>query len=238
MQKPAITSLVAKLLENGCEKEKSSDRCKNWAEWGAYNALMGDKGALVILKDLALQAQALADLIVYVWLVSLAIALVIGRKVNSLGVTFRALPGFWSPPLASAIKPKTGAVENAESFLLMGGLLLLRGTRDLVIVTLVALLVDCLAGCIFPRTAKHFTSNNILFSYLGFLLLRGYFDPGIIAILVTILVGFLCSRMLWGMIPRSDDPLWKVHFVSFVGGALTARFLDNLTMHLPTSHLW
>lgn len=190
------------------------------------------------LNNLALQAQALADLIVYVWLLSLAIAFVIGRNLNFFGFTFRALPGFWSPPLAATIKQQERFLENAETFLLLGSLLLLRGTRDLVLVTIIALLIDCLNGCLFPRTVKHFTAYNILFSYLGFLLLRGYFEPGIIAILMTILVGCLCSRMLWGMIPGTGDPLWKAHFVSFVGGALTARFLDALTAHFGTSALW
>lgn len=195
-------------------------------------------GASVTVNDFAVQAKSIADIIVYVWLFFLAIALVLGRNFNELGFTFRTLPGFWSPPVSESINRTERVFANAETFLLLGSLLLLRGTRDLLVVTLLALLVDCLNGVLFPKSAKFFSGNNILFSYLGFLLLRGYFEPGIIAILVTILVGCVCSRMLWGMVPGTGDALWKAHLVSFLGGVFVARFLDAIAASLPVSQFW
>jgi hypothetical protein len=192
----------------------------------------------VTLNEVAAQIKAIADMIIYVWLFFLAVSLVIGKNLNQLGFTFRTLPGLWMPPMSESINRTSRLFVNAETFLLLGGLLLLRGTRDLLIVTLLAILVDCVNGLLFPKAVKTFESDNILFSYLGFLLLRGYFEPGIIAILVTILVGCLCSRMLWGMIPMSGDTRWKAHLISFVGGALIARFLDAIAGWLPTSQLW
>jgi len=177
-------------------------------------------------------------MIIYVWLFFLTVSLLIGKNLNQLGFTFRTLPGLWTPPVSDSINRTNQVFANAETFLLLGGLLLLRGTRDLLVVTLLAILVDCVNGILFPKAARHFSSNNILFSYLGFLLLRGYFEPGIIAILVTILVGCVCSRMLWGMIPTSQDSIWKAHLTSFVGGVLMARFLDAIANLLPISQLW
>jgi len=192
----------------------------------------------VTVNDFAVQAKTIADIIVYVWLFSLAIALVLGKNLNELGFTFRTLPGFWSPPVLDSINRTERVFVNAETFLLLGSLLLLRGTRDLLIVTLIALLVDCVNGLLFPKSAKFFSSNNILFSYLGFLLLRGYFEPGIIAILVTILVGCVCSRMLWGMVPATGNSIWKARLISFVGGVVAARFLDAIASLFPVSQLW
>ena len=190
------------------------------------------------LNDFLGQAKAIADMIVYVWVFFLAIALVIGRNLNQLGMTFRTLPGLWTPPMSESINRTSRVFDNAETFLLLGGLLLLRGTRDLVIVTLLALLVDCMNGLLFPKSAKSFNSDNVLFSYLGFLLFRGYFESGIIAILVTILVGCVCSRMLWGMVPTSVDATWKAHLVSFGGGLLIARFWDAIVPLWPVSQFW
>lgn len=190
------------------------------------------------LNDVAAQIKAIADMIIYVWLFFLTVSLLIGKNLNQLGFTFRTLPGLWMPPMSESINRTSRFFDNAETFLLLGGLLLLRGTRDLLIVTLLAILIDCMNGLLFPKAVKTFDSDNILFSYLGFLLLRGYFEPGIIAILVTILVGCLCSRMLWGMIPTSEDIRWKTHLVSFIGGALIARFLDAIAGLLPASQLW
>ncbi len=190
------------------------------------------------LNDLTAQAKAIADMIVYVWLFVLAIALLMGKHFNQAGFTFRTLPGLWTPPTTASINRTSSIFDNAETFLLLGGLLLLRGTRDLLIVTIAALLVDCLNTVLFPKQATLFNSNNILFSYLGFLLLRGYFEPGIIAILVTILVGCVCARMLWGMVPTTTHPIWKAHLISFVGGVFLARFLDAIAALLPVSQLW
>lgn len=177
-------------------------------------------------------------MIVYVWLFALAIALFIGKHFNQFGYTFRTLPGLWMPPTSESINRTSYVFDNAETFLLLGGLLLLRGTRDVLIVTIAALLVDCVNGLLFPKAAASFNSNNILFTYLGFLLLRGYFEAGIIALLVTILVGCLCTRMLWGMVPMPKSSLWKAHLVSFAGGVLLARFLDAIAIWLPISQLW
>ncbi|MDX2231886.1 MAG: hypothetical protein NW220_19790 [Leptolyngbyaceae cyanobacterium bins.349] len=190
------------------------------------------------LNDFVAQVKAIADMIVYVWLFALAIALLIGRHFNHLGFTFRTFPGLWTPPMSDSINRTYSLFDNAETFLFLGGLLLLRGTRDLFLVTLVALLVDCLNGILFPRATRSFTGDNILFSYLGFLLLRGYFEAGIIALLVTILVGCVCSRMLWGMVPAPKDSVWKAHLLSFAGGVLIARFLDAIANLLPVSQLW
>lgn len=190
------------------------------------------------LNNFVAQAKAIADIIIYVWLFFLSVSFLIGKNLNHLGYTFRTLPGLWTPPVSEAINRTSRVFDNAETFLLLGGLLLLRGTRDLIVVTLLAMLIDCLNGLLFPKAVKHFNSDNILFSYLGFLLLRGYFEPGIIAILVTILVGCVCSRMLWGMVPVAGDSVWKAHLISFAGGVLGARFLDAIASGLPVSQLW
>lgn len=189
------------------------------------------------MSNFAIQAKFIADIIVYVWLFFLAIACILGRNSGKLGFAYRTLPGFWSPSVSESIN-RTGQFDNAESLLLLAGLLLLRGTRDLIIVTLAALLVDCLNGLLFPRLISTFNCNAIRFSYLGFLLLRGYFESGVIATLITILVGCVCSRMLWGMVPAASDPIWRAHLISFGGGALVARFLDAIAALLPVSRLW
>ncbi|MDX2244698.1 MAG: hypothetical protein NW224_28830 [Leptolyngbyaceae cyanobacterium bins.302] len=199
---------------------------------------LDNDGVFVALSDLAAQVKTIADMIIYVWFFALAIALLMGKHFNQFGFTFRTLPGLWMPPTSESINRTSYVFDNAETLLLLGGLLLLRGTRDLFIVSVVAVLVDCLNGLLFPKTAIAFNSNNILFSYLGFLLLRGYFEPGIIAVLVTILVGCVCTRMLWGMVPSPGEDSWKTHLISFGGGVLLARFLDTIAAFLPISKLW
>jgi hypothetical protein len=191
------------------------------------------------LIDWVAQIKTLADMIVYVWLGAISIALLFGKKIHQWGFSLRSLPGLWSLPMGgSSNSPYRYLIENAESFLFLGGLLLLRGTRDWVIITLAALLIDCLNGLLFPKSANYFGAASVLFSYLGFLLLRGYFEGGIIAILMTILVGFVCSKMLWGMVPIANPPGWKGHLLSFLGGGLMAWSLDAIAQFFPVSVVW
>jgi hypothetical protein len=191
------------------------------------------------LTDWVTQMKSLADLIVYVWLGAIAIAFLFGKKIQQLGFSDPILPGLWHPLTGkSTNRPYRYLIENAESFLLLGGLLLMRGTRDWVIITVSALLIDCCNGLLFPKSTQYFGASSVLFSYLGFLLLRGYVEGGIIAILMTILVGFVCSKMLWGMVPTANSPAWQGHFVSFLGGALMAWGLDAIAPFLPVSQVW
>ncbi|MBM0741239.1 hypothetical protein JOY44_06335 [Phormidium sp. CLA17] len=191
------------------------------------------------LTEWVAQIKSVADMIVYVWLGAIAITCLFGKKIHQWGFSLHTLPSLWSPPIEKSInQPYRYLIENAESFLVLGGLLLLRGTRDWVIVTLGALLIDCFNGLLFSKSAKYFGANSILFSYLGFLLLRGYFEGGIIAILMTILVGFICSKMLWGMVPLANSPGWRGHLLSFLGGALMAWGLDAIAPFLPVSQVW
>jgi hypothetical protein len=191
------------------------------------------------LNDFAAQAKTLADLIVYVWLLSIAVSVVINSRADQFGGSFRTLPGVWSPPVSDAIhRLPRQPLEHAETFMLLGGLLLLRGTRDLVLVTILGLLTECISGLLFPKMIRYFKATNLLYSFLGFLLLRGYFEAGAVSILVTIVVGCVCSQMLWGMLPASGNRIWKVHLMCFVGGGLAARFLDAIATLLPTSALW
>ena len=212
--------------------------------------LFGHNGGIVVfahqygsmpmtLTEWVAQVKSVADMIVYVWLGAIAIAFLFGKKIRQWGFSLRTLPGLWSPPMGEFInQPYRYLTQNAESFLFLGGLLLLRGTRDWVIVTVGAILIDCFNGLLFPKSAKYFGANSILFSYLGFLLLRGYVEGGIIAILMTILVGFICSKMLWGMVPLTSSPGWKGHLLSFLGGALMAWGVDAIAPLLPVSQVW
>jgi len=190
------------------------------------------------VEQLVQHAKSLADIIVYVWLFVLAMALLVGHKLNQFGGSLRTLPGFWSPPVVEAIHRVAPPFDNAETLLLLGGLLLLRGTRDWLLVTLIALLVDCVNAVCFPTVAKRAGLNSVLFTYLGFLLLRSYFELGLVAILMTIVVGCLCSRMLWGMMPNRQNPMWKTYFLNFLGGIGAAASLNAIAPYFPVSNLW
>lgn len=73
-------------------------------------------------------------------------------------------------------------------------------------------------GPIFHRGA-----SGIVYGYLGFLLLRGFFDRRFLSVLFSLLGMFLFPLFVWGMLPTASGTVsWEGHLSGFVGGGLCA----------------
>ena len=68
-------------------------------------------------------------------------------------------------------------------------------------------------------------ASGLIFGYLGYLLLRGYFERSVGAIALSVLVGVAYGGMIWGVLPTTPGISWQGHLFGFVGGAISARFL-------------
>ncbi|HEY9761182.1 MAG TPA: rhomboid family intramembrane serine protease [Trichocoleus sp.] len=118
---------------------------------------------------------------------------------------------------------------NTGPLAILGTLILLDGAQTWLIVTLMAWLVGGLGVWLLgrPRT-NHLGASGLVFGYLGFLLLRGYFVQSPAAIAIATLVGFLYGGALWGLLPLQRGRSWSGHLFGFVGGAIAARYLAAL----------
>jgi membrane associated rhomboid family serine protease len=65
----------------------------------------------------------------------------------------------------------------------------------------------------------------LVFGYLGYLLLRGYFSRSVGAVLISILLVLLYGGLLWGLLPFTPGVSWTSHIFGFLGGALSAYLL-------------
>ena len=77
-----------------------------------------------------------------------------------------------------------------------------------------------------PAPSVHAGASGLVFGYLGFLLLRGFFERSLVAILVTIVVGAVYAGALPGLLPGQPGISWQGHLFGFVGGVLAARMLS------------
>ena len=66
---------------------------------------------------------------------------------------------------------------------------------------------------------------SLIFGYLGFLLLRGYFQKQITSICVSIIIFLLYGGLIIGLLPSQPGISWQGHLFGFLGGALAARLL-------------
>jgi hypothetical protein len=185
-----------------------------------------------------IDAKPLVELVVFTWLFLLVNTLLLGQVLTHLGVSSRLFPGLW---YEAGILPNQrysrSPAQALPTWIVFHGLLLLRGTQDWLVVTLMALFAAGLGDYLFPRTANP-NYYSILYSYLGFLLVRGYLESNLLSTLLSIAIGCLYNRLLWDMTPSENPIAWKHYLLGFIAGVAAAHWLEALTSVLPASALW
>lgn len=117
-------------------------------------------------------------------------------------------------------------IANTVPFIVLGWFVMLQETSDFFLVTAVTMLVGGLGIWVFgdPRSI-HIGASILIFGYLGFLLLRGYFQRNFASIALSIIVGVFYGGLVWGVLPSRPGISWEGHLFGFIGGAIAARII-------------
>jgi membrane associated rhomboid family serine protease len=157
---------------------------------------------------------------------------IMGGALNNLGVRPRTLSGFFCIPFAPFLHGSWGHLSgNTGAFFVLGGLILLRGISDFVIVSIVVMFFEGLATWLLGRDGNHIGASGVIYGYGGFLLLRGYFERNGLSLLLTIvmlvmLVAYEEGAFLQGFLPATKRVAWEGHIFGFIAGLLVARHLE------------
>ena len=157
--------------------------------------------------------------------------LLTGRRLwRHLGIQPRCLeglPGILVAPLLHQDFRHTAA--NSAPLVILGSLILLQGLEVLGLVTALCWLLSGIGIWLLGRKGTiHLGASGVIFGYLGYLLLRGYFDRSIPAITLAILAGLLYGGTLWGLLPLQQGKSWVGHGSGFLAGAIVARHLEGI----------
>lgn len=181
-----------------------------------------------IVRRLKTQAIVLGTFVAAIWLVELVDWLVLNNALDDYGIKPResdALPGILLAPFLHFGFRHVAA--NTVPFVLLGWLVGLRRFSDFLLVSVAILLIGGLGIWLMgPAQSVHAGASGLVFGYLGFLLLRGYFERSSIAILVAIVVGAVYASALPGLLPGQQGISWQGHLFGFAGGVLAARVLS------------
>jgi membrane associated rhomboid family serine protease len=118
-------------------------------------------------------------------------------------------------------------IANTVPFLTLGWFVMLQKTSDFFIVTAITMVVSGLGVWLIGSPGIHIGASGLVFGYLGFLLLRGYFQRNIPSILLSLIVGFLYGGAIWGILPTVPGVSWEGHLFGFIGGIIAARLLSQ-----------
>lgn len=177
----------------------------------------------------ATHATILGWFVGLIWALELIDVFLLRGSLNALGIRPRSASGLWGilfAPFLHGGLPHL--IANTVPLLMLGWLVMLRRLSDFFVVTALAMLIGGLGVWLFaqPNTI-HLGASGLIFGYLGFLLLRGYFERSFTSILLAVVVGVLYGGALWGLLPSRPGISWEGHLFGFLGGAAAARVLTR-----------
>jgi membrane associated rhomboid family serine protease len=115
-------------------------------------------------------------------------------------------------------------IANTIPFLMFGWLVMLRDRRHFLPVTLYAMLgAGIVAWSIGAPGSVHVGASGVIFGYLGFLLLSGWYARSFASIAISLLVAVLWGGTVLGVLPGTPGISWEGHLGGFLGGVLAAR---------------
>lgn len=117
-------------------------------------------------------------------------------------------------------------IANTIPFITLGWLTMIQETSDFYIVSLISAIVGGIGVWIFGAPdSVHIGASILIYGYLGFLLLRGYFQKNIPSIALSVFVAIVYGSLLWGVFPSRIGISWQGHLFGFIGGAITAKMI-------------
>jgi len=157
------------------------------------------------------------------WAVFLATTLS-GDTLLSLGVIPRTVIGLRGIIFAPFLHGSLAHImANSIPFAVLGWLVMLRDARHFLPVTVLAMLGSGLMAWLLGASGSiHIGASGLIFGYLGFLILSGWFARSFSSILLSLIVTALWGGMVLGVMPGQAGISWQAHLGGFLGGVFAA----------------
>ena len=177
----------------------------------------------------------LGAVVAALWLLELADVLIWRGGLDAYGIHPRTLRGLRNIAIAPWLHGDLWHVAaNTIPFLLLGWMVMVRGLREFVMVSLIAAFVSGMGVWLLGAgNSVHIGASGVIFGYLGYLLARGVLERSIPAVLLAVLAVLLYGGMLFGVLPGQPGVSWLGHLFGLLGGGLAAYFVVNRRFTSP-----
>ena len=170
------------------------------------------------------QTTVLGGALVAMWVVFIA-STVSNGALLSLGIIPRTAIGLrgilFAPFLHGSLNH---LLANSIPFVIFGWLVMLRDSRHFLPVTLAGMLGSgTLAWLLGAPGSVHIGASGVVFGYLGFLILSGWYARSVGSIILSIIVTVVWGGLIVGVMPGEAGISWQAHLGGFLGGVLAAR---------------
>lgn len=177
-----------------------------------------------VTRSLKSQAVTLGTSVSALW-ATFGVNTLLGGALLRFGIVPRTTDGLIGILFAPFLHANLNhLVANTIPFLLFGWLVMLRDRRHFLPVTLFSMLgAGVLAWLIGAPNSVHVGASGVVFGYLGFLLLAGWYARSFTSIALSILVAVVWGGTVAGVLPGTPGVSWQGHLGGFIGGVLAAR---------------
>lgn len=176
-----------------------------------------------VLKEFKILIVAIAVF----WSLEITDQLIFNGGLDSYGIrphSLIGLRGIVFAPLLHGGFPHL--IANTIPFVTLGWLTMIQSTKDFYIASIMSALVGGMGVWLFgsPQSV-HIGASILIYGYLGFLLLRGYFQKNFPSIALSIFVAIAYGGFIWGVFPSQMGVSWQGHLFGFIGGAIAAKLI-------------
>jgi membrane associated rhomboid family serine protease len=190
----------------------------------AKSHVIGDDRARSVTRTLKTQAKVLGGTLAVFWAVFVVNTL-LGGALMVLGVIPRTTIGLrgilFAPFLHASLNH---IVANSIPFVALGWMVMLRDKRHFIPVTVAGMIGSGLTAWLLGATGSvHIGASGVIFGYLGFLMLAGWYTRSFGSILLSVVVTVLWGGLVLGMMPGAPGISWQEHIGGFLGGVFAAR---------------
>lgn len=181
-------------------------------------------------RTLKLQATTLGGSIAAIW-AGFTAQVVTNNAVLAWGIHPRTKQGLWGILFAPFLHGSTEhLLANTVPLLVLGWLVMWRDAKHFIPVTLLSMLGAGLFAWTFGAPGSvHIGASGVVFGYLGFLMLAGWYTRSLGAIALSVLVTVLWGGLVFGVLPGQPGISWQAHLGGFIGGVFAARTLARST---------
>lgn len=190
--------------------------------------IRSERNTQTVADHLKSQLLILGTVLATMWALELLDVIFFGQALNAYGIWPRRLIGLWGilfmPFLHGGL---AHLAANTLPFLVLGWLVMLPRLRDFWAVTIITMLAGgALLWLLGASRAVYIGASGLIFGYFGFLLMRGFFERSIRAIVIAVLVAAVYGGLIWGIVPQRPGVSWEAHLFGLLAGAFAAYLLS------------
>ena len=180
-----------------------------------------------VKEGLKVQATILLGFVSLLWLLELVDTFLLLGYLDRFGIRPREVEGLWGILTAPFLHGGIGHLTaNTGPLLVLGWFVMWRRTRDWFVVALIGSVIGGLGvWLVGASNSIHIGASILCFAFLGYLMLRGWFDRRVVPIVGSIVIAVLYGGLLFGVLPGRAGVSWEGHLFGFIGGIVAARLL-------------